>query len=160
MKSLKSFINESILSNVEDTLKAGDIKVIHLEISKYIDKYYRTPKGYTISNEPNDDGKYVVDAVSNAVVKNKKLDSITNGLFVWGTVNGWFDCRDCSKLTSLEGCPEYVGAYFSCANTGIDSLDGCPKIVTNNFNCMGCKKQFTEKDVTSRCEVKSAEIIL
>ena len=163
MKTLVERINEalnsSLLSDVEDTLKSGDIKVNHMEISKFIDKYYRTPKGYVISNEPNEDGKYVVDATSNAVVKNKRLTSLTNGMFVWGNVNGWFDCRDCDKLTSLDGCPEYVEEYFSCANTGITSLDDCPKNV-NIFICNGCKKDFTEKDVTSRCKVRSGEIRL
>lgn len=164
MKTLSQFINEALNSSIlnidiEGALKTADIKLIHLEISKFIDKYYRTSKGYTISNEPNEDGKYVVDATSNAVVKNKRLTSLTNEMFVWGKVNGWFDCRDCDKLTSLDGCPKYVEAYFSCANTGITSLDGCPTNV-NIFTCNGCKKTFTKKDVTSRCEVRSGEINL
>lgn len=56
----------------------------------------------------------------------KKITSLTNGTFVWTTVDGFFIVRFCNYLKSLEGAPEKVGGVFNCSN---------------------CKGNFTEEDV-------------
>jgi len=52
----------------------------------------------------------------------------------FGIVNGTFDIS-CNKLTSLKGCPEYVGNHFFCNNNRLKSLEFAPKKVGNNFIC-------------------------
>ena len=154
MKTLKDSIKENVLSDIETSIRRGDIQVIHFEISNFINKYYRCTKGYTISNKPNINGKYEVDTIGNAVVKNRRLTSLTNDMFVWNNVAGWFDCRDCEKLTSLEGAPNEVGAYFSCVNCEkLTSLEGAPNVVGTRFECKNCKVKFTEDDVKAVCKV-------
>src|SRR5688572_26526898 len=40
-------------------------------------------------------------------------------------VLGGFCCDD-NELTSLKGCPAYVGGTFSCLNNKLTSLEGAP----------------------------------
>lgn len=52
-------------------------------------------------------------------------------------VHGFFDCDD-NHLTSLKGCPRFVGEYFSCQSNKIDSLEHSPRIVSQgNYWCNG-----------------------
>jgi len=52
-----------------------------------------------------------------------------------GYVGGDFSCSG-NLLTSLEGGPKKVGGYFSCAENNITSLEGGPEIVGWSYNCM------------------------
>jgi hypothetical protein len=47
-------------------------------------------------------------------------------------VTGWFDCSD-NQLTTLEGCPNYVGDNFNCSYNELTNLDGYPKEVGRGF---------------------------
>ena len=47
-----------------------------------------------------------------------------------------------------------VGGYFYCSNNNLTSLEGCPKEVGGDFYCSYNKKQFTEEEVRSVCNVK------
>ena len=49
-------------------------------------------------------------------------------------IAGSFTCYK-NHLTSLEGCPTYVGDIFDCGDNQLTSLKGCPKIVYGYFNC-------------------------
>ena len=54
-------------------------------------------------------------------------------------VKGSFDCRDCPKLTSLEGAPTHVGGDFYCENCPkLASLEGAPEHVGGGFWCSHC----------------------
>ena len=46
-----------------------------------------------------------------------------------------FNCSCNQYLTSLEGCPEYVGGDFKCNHNRLISLKGCPEIINGNFYC-------------------------
>ena len=45
-----------------------------------------------------------------------------------------FLCND-NLLTTLEGCPNYVGGYFNCSYNKIASLKGCPIVVGGGCDC-------------------------
>ncbi len=87
-------------------------------------------RNYTI----NDDGS--IDVNGNISLRQRGLTELP---LKFNKVSGYFDCSD-NKLTSLEGCPEYVGDYFKCErNLGLKSLKGCPKYIGGSFNCGKCK---------------------
>lgn len=50
-------------------------------------------------------------------------------------VEDGFVFRNCYSLTSLVGCPEYVGYAFEVSETKITSLQGAPRIVKGAFDC-------------------------
>jgi hypothetical protein len=49
-------------------------------------------------------------------------------------VSGKFIC-DSNRLTSLEGCPKYVGGGFRCDGNKLTSLEFCPITVNGFFDC-------------------------
>jgi hypothetical protein len=50
-------------------------------------------------------------------------------------VSGYFICSS-NKLTTLEGCPNYVGGGFSCSNNKLTTLKGIEKCeIIGNFYC-------------------------
>lgn len=131
-------IYEGILGDIEDRLESSnDIKAV---IEEFIDNLYDC--SYKISDKPNKDGKYEVS--SNGSVKIKKgpgshgVKSLTNGLFVWSTVQGDFKIQLLKKLESLEGCPKKVQGDFDIRWTNIKSLKGCPEYVGKKFMCDFC----------------------
>lgn len=72
-------------------------------------------------------------------------------------VTGDFTCGD-NHLTTLEGCPEFVGGYFNCCRNLLSSVDFAPKKVNDNFYCIGNLLLFTEKDVRKVCKVAGTVI--
>lgn len=127
MKSLVQHINESL--NVDDASS---------EIRRFINENYDFDS-IKISDKPNKDGKYEVNAFGDVEVKNLSISSLTNGMFVWGTVKGSFRCHFCTELETLEGCPSSVDDEFTCENAiSLKSLNGAPKKVGGNFICSGC----------------------
>ena len=73
-------------------------------------------------------------------IKNKSIESLTNGLFRWGMVSKVFCCTNCENLKSLEGAPEKVGRSFNCSGCkSLISLEGAPEEVGGNFLCYQCK---------------------
>jgi hypothetical protein len=145
MKTLKEICLEaSILDKVENTLTNGD-QQIKDEIVKFLEKRFKFRKGsYTISDNPNDDGKYVVDASGDVeAANNYTLTELTNEYFVWGKVRGLFNIAFCSKLTTLEGGPTEVGKIWVSECNGLTSLKGAPKRVRGNFSANDCKELKT-----------------
>jgi hypothetical protein len=70
----------------------------------------------------------------------------------FGRVSGEFWC-DRNKLTTLEGCPFYVGGDFWCGNNNkLTSLEHSPKYVGNYFFC-------NENKLTSLKGIEKCEII-
>lgn len=52
----------------------------------------------------------------------------------FGKVSGDFYCRN-NMLTTLKGCPEYVGGRFDCYNNELTNLEGSPRYVGGDFGC-------------------------
>ena len=106
------------------------------EIKRFLKDNYSG--AYIISDKLNKDGLCEVSAIGNIKVKNLKITSLTNNLFVWGKVGGTFNCNSCQSLTSLEGAPKIVGRNFDCSYTSITSLKGAPEKVGGGFLCCDC----------------------
>ena len=131
MKSLSTCF-ESILDDDDIFLDPENDKKV---IEEWIKNNYRFSSKLTISDD------FVVDCNGNVgvYVKSRNIESLTNGLFRWGNVEGNFTCSFTS-ITSLEGAPEKVGGNFDCSDCAkLKSLKGGPKIVWNTFNCGGCR---------------------
>ena len=129
MKTLKIYIKESIFDDVEDIVKNDTIL-----IEQFLKDNYDIRGTYVIKNG-------VVDVKGDVTVKNKNIESLTNGLFRFGTVQGVFYCVRCTKLTSLEGAPEEVGKNFNCHDCyNLTILKGAPKEVGGDFNCAFCSR--------------------
>jgi hypothetical protein len=154
MKSIYDYINEaSLLDNViseaslldiEGTIENGEADIkknLIKKIEKFIKDNY-SPCNFTISDKPNKDGLYEVDA-DNVIVRiwsatNKKFISLTNGVFTWNNIDGYFDCNG-SYITSLKGSPKKVGGYFDCNSCrNLKDLKGAPEFVGGNFICEMC----------------------
>jgi hypothetical protein len=52
----------------------------------------------------------------------------------FGKVSCDFDCYG-NNLTTLEGCPDYVGGDFDCRKNNLTTLEGCPKYIDEHFGC-------------------------
>ena len=85
-----------------------------------------------IDNQPEPGSIYITDgnvinSKSNITIRD--TDLVDGKLpFKFGRVDGYFDCSDCSSLTSLEGAPQEVGRDFICSKcTSLTSLEGVPK---------------------------------
>ena len=130
MRSIKNYL-ESLLDDDDIFYDHENDKKVIEEWIKNNYKIYR--KKLTISDD------LVVDCVGLVEVKNKSIESLTNGLFRWGNVDGSFDCNGCRDLKSLEGAPESVGDSFDCSDcTKLKSLEGAPKEVGGGFYCSQC----------------------
>ena len=53
---------------------------------------------------------------------------------IFNKVTGSFDCGG-NNLTSLKGCPRWVGGYFSCSMNNLTSLEFSPDYVGYFFTC-------------------------
>lgn len=122
MKQLKDVLEASLLGDMEDVMQAAEEIVIKEEIKKFIKKNYEIAKFVKISAKPNADGKYVVNAKE--VRAKNKIETLTNGMFVWGTIEGAFDCMFCDRLRSLEGCPTLVKGSLYLHSKVITSISG------------------------------------
>jgi hypothetical protein len=49
-------------------------------------------------------------------------------------VTGYFDCG-VNNLTTLKGCPRWVGGYFNCEDNQLTSLEFSPDYMGGNFYC-------------------------
>jgi hypothetical protein len=141
MKIVREHINE--FERSDNSLKNLGIGKKAL-IKQWLDNY--NVRNYVI----NDD--FTIDVIGYVNLSEKQLDSVPDYI-KFNKVGGYFDCSY-NKLTSLEFCPNEVGESFFCNDNDLTSLNGCPKKVRVNFWCENNKKQFTIKDVSSKCIVK------
>ena len=89
---------------------------------------------YNIDNYTiNDDGS--IDVNGSVTVYNKGLDKL---IIKFGNVSDSFYCSQ-NRLTSLEGCPEYVGEFFDCSDNEITSFKGSPDKIHYGFSCSNNK---------------------
>ena len=96
-------------------------------ISLICEKY--NIENYTI----NDDGSIDVDGNVNLSYKN-----LTQLPLTFNKVTGYFDCGR-NGLTSLKGCPKWVGRGFYCSNNRLTSLEFSPDYVGGDFRCSSNK---------------------
>ena len=138
MRNLKEYIIESIF-DIEDNIDNID-ESIKEQIKQFLKDNFKGYSSCKISDKPNKDGKYEVSSKGDVVVvKKKSITSLTNGLFIWTTVDKDFKCAFCDLLTSLEGAPKNVGGTFNCIYcNSLTSLKGSPEKVGGKFNCNGC----------------------
>ena len=128
MKSLKIYVKESIFDDVEDIANNDTIL-----IEQFLKDNYNIDGTYVI----NKDG--TVDVKGNVCVKNKNIESLTNGLFRFGKVDRGFSCAYCTKLKSLKGAPEKVSVFDCSYCVNLTSLKGSPVKISKDFSCVGCK---------------------
>jgi hypothetical protein len=83
-------------------------------------------KKYTI----NPDGS--IDVNDNVFLDNKRLTQLP---LRFNKVTGSFDCAS-NRLTSLKGCPVWVGVNFICSYNNLTSLEFSPDYVGDYFNCV------------------------
>jgi hypothetical protein len=107
---------------------------------QFCEKYLNN---YTIN--PDD----TIDVDGNVYLE-EKLGNIEKLPVKFGKVSGYFECRR-NKLTTLEGCPKYVGGIFLCHNNKLTTLEGCPKHIGGDFYC-GNNKLTTLKGI-EKCEI-------
>lgn len=138
MKDLKTLLEASIL-DINNTLSVTSDDLRREDVKKFIEENYKNVK-FTISNTTNKDGKFEVSSRGDVILKNNKLQYLTNGDFAWKSVNGDFHCTY-SSIVSLEGSPELVWGSFLCSGCkNLTSLEGSPKETYENFNCNECEK--------------------
>ena len=94
-------------------------------ISLICEKY--NIENYTI----NDDGS--IDVNGDVDLYNCNLTELP---LRFNKVTGYFHCGG-NKLTSLKGCPKWVGGFFYCTNNNLTSLEFSPDYVGGFFNCSG-----------------------
>ena len=144
MKNLKNYISESLF-DIEDNIDNMD-ESIKDQIRRFLINNFKNAAKCKISEKPNKYGKFEVSVNGNVEVKNKNIISLTNGLFIWTTIDGDFICDECKSLTSLEGAPEEVGGDFDCEYCkSLTSLEGAPEKVGGGFYCDHCNSLISLK---------------
>lgn len=161
MKNLIDYINESVLSDIEDTLSVSNDDLATELITNWINDNWRVDGKLTIKFEGN---TRVVDCSGN--VRYPKTGKITNDMFVWGNVMGDFvfnaldtdtnkvktfiglglprfvggtlNLHSFTNVTNLEGLPDNVGSLHISGFKKLASLKGCPINVDNRFTITLC----------------------
>ena len=87
MKSLKEALVRKNRSIDADSIVKG-------EILSFLINTYSTFKDNQYSIYKDKD-KWIVDADHSLIVSNFNIQHLTNGLFDFGVINGYFDCSDC-----------------------------------------------------------------
>jgi hypothetical protein len=87
-------------------------------------------KKYNITNYTiNSDGS--IDVAGDVWINNKELTELP---LRFNKVTGYFDCGG-NSLTTLKGCPRWVGGFFYCDNNQLTSLEFSPEYVGGWFSC-------------------------
>jgi len=84
---------------------------------------------YLENHTINNDGTIDVDG---NVDLEEKLDNMEKLPVKFGKVSGYFMCIR-NKLTTLEGCPKYIGGDFWCFGNNLTTLEYCPKYIGGNY---------------------------
>jgi hypothetical protein len=110
------------------------------DVEDFCEKYL---ENYTIKS----DGTIDVDGYVNLY---NKLGDMEKLPVKFGKVSGYFNCVG-NKLTTLEGCPNYVGDDFYCRNNKLTTLEYCPKYVGGYFNCS--RSNLSTLKGIEKCEI-------
>jgi hypothetical protein len=158
---INDYINESVLSDIEDTLSVSDDDLAVELITNWINENWHVDGNLTVKFEDN---TRVVDCSGD--VRHPKTGKITNDMFVWGNVMGDFvfnaldtdtnkvktfiglglprqvggelNLHKFTNVTNLEGLPDNVGSLFISGFKKLTSLKGCPTNVSNAFSITQC----------------------
>jgi len=103
------------------------------EFKEHVDNVIVKMYNFTILKYNED---YSIDVDGDVRLYSQQLTSIP---IKFNIVTGDFNCSFNHAMTSLEGCPEYIGGDFICAHNRFISLKGSPKFVNGNCNC-SCNK--------------------
>jgi hypothetical protein len=95
-----------------------------MNAQEFCEKYL---ENYTINSDDTIDINDNVDLYD-------RLGNMTKLPVKFGKVSGGFYCGD-NKLTTLEGCPNYVGDSFYCYKNKLTTLEGCPNFISYAFMC-------------------------
>lgn len=138
MKTLK----ESILADMDSVISSGDNNIRDL-VKKFLSENYTG--SYLIPYSPNKDGLYEISVTKRIAVKNKSIEALTNGLFIFTVCNGDFDCSNCYNLKSLEGAPKKIKGVFICSFCkSLTSLKGGPEHTSGIYYCNDCNLESLE----------------
>lgn len=96
------------------------------KIVQFMEKYGQRFHGNVTVNKD-----FTVDVDGNVYLRDMDLYKIP---FQFGKVKGWFDICG-NKLTSLKGCPRWVGNTFSCNYNQLTSLEGISSYIGYNLHC-------------------------
>jgi hypothetical protein len=148
---------ESLLDDFDTLVANTDYKK---DVIQFLSDNYMGD--FKISQKPNKEGFYIVTNATSKQIKtiNKQMHSLTNGLFIFGTITsdffisrmdnleslqgapkkitGSFLCNDCPKLKNFIGGPKEVCRDVQCEFSGIESLEGAPVKVGLDFDCNHC----------------------
>lgn len=150
MKPLQEYIIESLLDDFDEIERKS---VRREDVEEYLKKYYISREPFKISSKPNKDGYYEVSTDNKVEAKTTDIPAITNGIFIFTEVGGYFSIRNCKKITTLQGAPKKVGADFIC--TGCESLksfEGGPERVQGVIKVDRCGKSFKESEINKICK--------
>lgn len=158
---INEYTNESILSDIEDTLSVSDDDLAAELITNWIKENWYVDGNLTVKFEGN---TRVVDCSGD--VSHPRTGKITNDMFVWGNVTGDFiynvihtdvqkaksfvglglpryvggelNLHSFTNVTNLEGLPDNVDSLSIYGFTKLNSLKGCPTYVKNKFSINSC----------------------
>lgn len=137
MKRLNEYIKESLLDDEDELMDKHTPEKLIID---FIKRMYDDVRENQLVVRKEKSG-YIVDCKGDVRISDRRIKSLTDGLFKWGVVKGNFTCARCSSLISLEGCPEEVGRNFDCSYCkNLVSLEGAPKFVGESFDCSWCAK--------------------
>lgn len=98
------------------------------EQHSYIDEIHEICRQYNITNYTiNDDMSIDVDGIVNLYRK-----GLTELPLQFNRVSESFECPE-NRLTTLKGCPKYVGGSFYCNENKLTSLQYAPKEVAGGI---------------------------
>ena len=155
MKSLNTYINEGLAD-------WGDDKSINKKLSKQTSKtavkneiiewiqsntMYRIYKNKLKFNF--DTSPITVDYEGDVGIKYGS-DSLTNGIFQWGKIDGKFNCNF-TKIKSLEGAPRETYTFNCTYCDLLKTLEGAPN-KCKYFSCSDCKSLTSLEGAPEDCE--------
>jgi len=146
---MNKIVSESLNELYKFEKKSNPLTSLNIGKKTLIEKWLKEMniKEYNLNND------LTINVYTNVYFFGKNLVKFPDYI-QFNRITGLFNCRD-NNLSSLKGCPLYVGYYFDCAGNKLISLDGCPKIVESWFECRDNEVKFTEEDVKERCDVGS-----
>lgn len=167
MKDLKYSIyaadlTEGLLSDMEDTLIAGDDQMNDEMFSKWASsenyKAVKTKKGYKLKGDfkikdiDNYSGPKILNVNGNLSISNTNLETL-EGLFdIDCEIEGTFTIENNPKLTSLKGCPMQVNTIVITNNKVLTDLSLAPVVLINAYISRNGKK-FKKEELEKQLQV-------
>ena len=122
MKSLNEILNESIF-DIDDNINKVD-QWLKDEILEFLNKNFHGE--FTISDDPDSQGKYTVYTEKNLSIKRgAKINTLTNGKFIFADLENGDFYLDSEYISTLEGCPKNV-QYIYISASKLTSLNHVP----------------------------------